>query len=69
MRRRNFILTGLLSIPALTFGKILDFKVFNRPLKGIFIKANESRFDGEQKQLPTNYYVAWFPIKIRTDSC
>jgi len=51
MKRRNFILTGLLSIPAISFGKILDFKVFNRPLKGIFIKANESRFDGVQKTI------------------
>ena len=51
MKRRNFILTGLLSIPALSFGKILDFKLFNRPLKGLFIKANESRFGGEQKTI------------------
>jgi len=41
MKRRNFLSTALLSIPAFSFGKILDFKIFKRPLKGIFIKANE----------------------------
>ncbi|SMC56596.1 cupin domain-containing protein [Moheibacter sediminis] len=51
MRRRNFILTGLLSVPVLSFGKLLDFKLFSPPQKGFFIKANESRFNGEQKTI------------------
>ena len=51
MKRKNFIMTGLLAVPALSLGKILDFKVFHRASKGIFIKANESRFYGEQKTI------------------
>lgn len=49
MKRSNFILTALLSIPAITFAKFGDFKMNARPKNGIVIRANESRFYGEQK--------------------
>ena len=49
MKRRNFVLTTLLSIPAAAFAKMGNFKKSFGPKKGILIRANESRFDGEQK--------------------
>jgi len=49
MKRRNFVLTTLLSIPAVAFAKFSDFKISKRPKKGIVIRANESRFDGKQE--------------------
>ncbi len=49
MKRRNFVLTTLLSIPAVAFAKFENLKVSQRPKKGILIRANESRFDGKQE--------------------
>ena len=49
MKRRHFVLTTLLSLPATIFAKVGNLKKAGRPKKGILIRANESRFDGEQK--------------------
>ena len=46
MKRRNFLLSSLLTIPAISFAK---FSKKDRPKKAILIRANESRFYGEQK--------------------
>ena len=51
MERKHFILTALLSFPAMAFAKISDFKISKRPKKGFVIRANESRFDGDQKKV------------------
>ena len=49
MKRRNFVLSTLLSFPALALAKFESFAKREKPKKGIIIRANESRFDGEQK--------------------
>lgn len=49
MQRRNFVLTALLSLPAIAFAKFEQFTKRENPKKGIIIRANESRFDGKQK--------------------
>jgi len=49
MKRRNFVLTTFLSLTAMPFAGFGNFKKTLRPKKGILIRANESRFDGEQK--------------------
>lgn len=49
MRRRNFVLTTLLSIPAVVAAKFESFRKTERPKKGVLIRANESRFDGKQQ--------------------
>lgn len=49
MKRRNFVLATLLSIPAVAFAKFEDFKISKRPKKCVLIRANESRFDGQQE--------------------
>ncbi|MEO7487028.1 MAG: cupin domain-containing protein [Ferruginibacter sp.] len=51
MKRRNFLLTSLLSIPAVSFAK---FKNKYRAKKGILIKADESRFNGMVKSGDTS---------------
>lgn len=54
MKRRNFLSTALLLIPAISFvGNVFWNRIettFN-PIKGFFIKSNESRFGGEQKTM------------------
>lgn len=49
MKRRNFFLTTLLSLAAKPFASFGHIKHTEKPKKGILIRANESRFDGEQK--------------------
>lgn len=49
MKRRNFLLAGLLSFPAMGLAKFGQFKKNERAKKAFIVKANESRFDGEQK--------------------
>lgn len=49
MKRRNFLLTALLSIPAMTFAQTKKIISRKRPTKGILVRADESRFFGEQK--------------------
>jgi len=49
MKRRNFVLTTLLSIPALALARFGEFKKSERAKKAFLIRANESRFDGQQK--------------------
>ena len=49
MKRRNFFLASILSIPTLAFAKLEQFKFSERPKKGFIVKSNERRFDGEQK--------------------
>ena len=49
MKRRNFVINTLLSLPAVALAKFGDFKKSDRAKKAILIRANESRFDGEQK--------------------
>ncbi|MEJ7559620.1 MAG: cupin domain-containing protein [Pedobacter sp.] len=49
MKRRNFVLTTLLSLPATVFAKFENLTNTAPPKKGIVIRANESRFDGQQK--------------------
>ncbi|MBD1395083.1 cupin domain-containing protein [Mucilaginibacter glaciei] len=44
MKRRNFLLAGAVSIPALAMGKTSGFKK-QRLTKGFIVKANESRFN------------------------
>ena len=44
MKRRNFFLTSLLTIPAVSFA---NFKNKTRAKKGILTRADESRFNGE----------------------
>ena len=46
MKRRNFLLTSLLSIPVVSFAK---FKNYIRGKKGILVKTDESRFNGQLK--------------------
>ena len=43
MQRRNFLLTSILAIPFASFAK---FKDFVRAKKGIFVKADETCFNG-----------------------
>lgn len=52
MKRRNFLSTAVLSIPAISFagnGFWNQITTTFNPIKGFFIKSNESRFGGEQK--------------------
>lgn len=52
MKRRNFLSTVLLSIPAVSFagnGLWNQIATTFNPIKGFFIKSTESRFGGEQK--------------------
>jgi len=49
MKRRNFVLTTIISLPYLAFAKFEQFTKREKPKKGIIIRANESRFNGEQK--------------------
>lgn len=51
MKRNNFILTALLSIPVIACARFGDIKFSKRPKKGIVIGANESRFYGKQKMV------------------
>ncbi len=44
MKRRSFLFTSLFSIPVASFTR---FKNYTRGKKGILIKADESRFNGE----------------------
>ena len=46
MKRRNFLLTSILTIPAASFA---NFKNKTRTGKGILTRANESRFNGQLK--------------------
>lgn len=49
MIRRNFVVTTLLSLFAKPLAGLGQKSNNGRPKKGILIRANESRFDGEQK--------------------
>ncbi|MEG0916542.1 MAG: cupin domain-containing protein [Myroides sp.] len=52
MKRRNFLSTAFLSIPAISFsgnGFWNQISTTFNPIKGFFIKSTESRFGGEQK--------------------
>ena len=49
MKRRNFLLTALLSIPAITLAQTKKIIRGKRPQKAILVRADESRFFGEQK--------------------
>lgn len=52
MKRRNFLSTAVLSIPAISFagnGFWNQIATTFNPIKGFFIKSTESRFVGEQK--------------------
>lgn len=49
MKRRNFVLSTIFAFPVTAFAKFSSFAKLQRPKKGILIRANESRFDGEQK--------------------
>jgi len=52
MKRRNFLSTAVLSIPAISFagnGFWNQIATTFNPIKGFFIKSTESRFGGEQK--------------------
>jgi len=51
MKRKNFLLSSLLTIPAASFA---GFRNFIRPKKGIKINAAESRFDGQLKSGDTS---------------
>jgi|SRR5690606_1225556 len=54
MKRRNFLSTAFLSIPAISFagnGLLNKIASVTNPVKGFFIRANESRFGGEQKTM------------------
>ena len=51
MKRRNFFLTSLLTIPAVSFA---NFKNKTRAKKGILTRADESRFNGELKTNDTS---------------
>lgn len=51
MKRRNFLLTSLLAVPLASFAK---FTNKYRAKKGIFIKADESRFNGTIKSGDTS---------------
>lgn len=57
MQRRNFLFTSLLALPATLLPKFsftANNKSNTRPKEGLFIRANESRFDGEQKTMTTD---------------
>ena len=54
MKRRNFILSALLAIPAASLAKFNFLKKdisALRAKKGFLIRADESRFSGEQKKV------------------
>ncbi|MCF2489068.1 cupin domain-containing protein [Dyadobacter sp. CY347] len=54
MKRSNFILSAFLALPGLSFAKSLIPKTKpaeKRPAAGFFIKANETRFDGQQRSM------------------
>lgn len=54
MERRNFILSALLAVPALSLAKssfLKRDKPVLRAKKGFLIRADESRFNGEQKKV------------------
>jgi mannose-6-phosphate isomerase-like protein (cupin superfamily) len=54
MKRLNFMLSALLAIPAVSLAKfnlIKKDKPVLRAKKGFIIRANESRFNGEQKKV------------------
>ena len=51
MERRNFIISALLAIPALSFANTIGETKRNRPSKkGFIVKADESRYQGKQTQ-------------------
>jgi len=54
MKRRNLILSALMAIPVVSFARF-NFLKKDKPLitaiKGFVIRADESRFQGEQKKL------------------
>jgi mannose-6-phosphate isomerase-like protein (cupin superfamily) len=52
MKRSKFILSALMALPALSFAKFLiavKKDSDKRPAGGLFIKANETRFEGQQR--------------------
>lgn len=49
MKRRLFLLGGACAVPAVSFAKFEPFTRLTRPQKALLIRANESRFDGEQR--------------------
>jgi mannose-6-phosphate isomerase-like protein (cupin superfamily) len=54
MKRRNFLTTAFLSIPALSLAENTLWNQLTttlNPIKGFYIKANESRFGSEQKTM------------------
>lgn len=54
MKRRNFLSTALLSIPAFSIagtGLWNQITTTFNPIKGFFIKSTESRFGGQQKTM------------------
>ncbi|MCF2488048.1 cupin domain-containing protein [Dyadobacter sp. CY347] len=54
MRRSNFILSAFLALPGLAYAKSLISKKVtakNPSVAGFFIKANETRFDGQQRSM------------------
>ncbi len=51
MKRRNFLLSSLLAVPATSLAKFANFTFFKKAKKGFIVRANESRVDG--KQVPT----------------
>lgn len=55
MKRRHFLLTTLLSIPAISFAKFGNFKIGKRPQKGFLVKADESRFFGKSTSAQDTY--------------
>ncbi|RYZ51940.1 MAG: cupin domain-containing protein, partial [Chitinophagaceae bacterium] len=56
MQRRNFLSTSLLALPAALLPRF-RFSANDKtssPKQGLFIRANETRFDGEQKTMTTD---------------
>jgi mannose-6-phosphate isomerase-like protein (cupin superfamily) len=54
MKRRNFMLSAILAIPAFSFAKsnsVKKNKSMIKAPKGFIIRADESRFHGEQKKV------------------
>jgi hypothetical protein len=47
MKRRHFVLSTLLSFPAVAFARFQSSGSSRRPKKAVILRADQSRFDGE----------------------